>query len=159
MLDLNPIRFGTLALLILAGCNSDPNVSPFELAVARDKWNRSGIENYEIEFHFQGQLNYPAGFTRLEVLQGDVVSAQSLDGLITYPPPFDAWPTVSQLFDLIEANTQHHSGSGTIAVDATFDEDRGYPRRVTITCVQPTPDCGATYQFRNLVPLLTIDRP
>jgi hypothetical protein len=160
MIDLNPIRFGTLAILVLAGCNGDPTgVSHFDLAVARDKWNRAGIEDYQVEFSFQGPFNTPRGFTRLQVRQGQVVSAQISDTLYQFTPPLDSWPTVPDVFDLIAVNLEHHPGSMEMAVDATFDENLGYPRRVTITCVPVIPDCGPSiYEFRKLKPQASIDR-
>ena len=160
MIDLNPIRFGTLALLILAGCNSDPaGVNQFDLAAARARWNRSGIEDYQVDLQLQGPLNNPRGFIRLQVRQGQVVSAQISDTLYQFTPPLDSWPTVPDVFDLIEVNIQHHPGSMEMSVDATFDENLGYPRRVTITCVPAIPDCGpSTYEFRNLKPRASINR-
>lgn len=161
MIDRLWIRFGTLALLILTGCNSDPaGVSPFDLAVARDKWNRSGIENYQVDLRLHSPFNNPRGFTRLQIRQGQVVSAQITDTLYHITPPLDSWPTVLDVFDLIAVKIEHHPESQEMAVDATFDEDIGFPRRVTISCVPAIPDCGPSiYEFRKLKPLATIDQP
>jgi hypothetical protein len=154
MIDLKPIRFGTLALFILAGCNSDPaGVNQFDLAMARDKWNRSGIQDYQVEFRQQGFLaSSRAWFTRLDVHQGQVISAQPLDSVPNQPPlPIDALPTVPDVFNWVESELQ----STSTRVTATFDATLGYPRKVEITCLNNLPDCGVSYELQNLRPLAT----
>jgi len=92
-------------------------------------------------------------FTRFGIQGGQVVSAEPLTpspGSETIP--LDAWPTVPELFDIIES-ASHDSDYDEI--EAEYDLTLGHPTRVTLRCKDGILDCGAIYELQNLATPLT----
>ncbi|MEA2724088.1 MAG: hypothetical protein QOH59_1859 [Gemmatimonadales bacterium] len=89
-------------------------------------------------------------FSRLTVLAGQVVAAEPLtptpeaEGI-----PLDAWPTVPEVFALIESasNQSHYT-----EIEAQYDATLGYPTRLELRCEEDVLDCGALYELQNLTP-------
>jgi hypothetical protein len=126
-----------------------------QLEEAKARWESAGAVDYEADVRvscFFCPATLPV-FTRLVILGGQVVSANPL----TPSPgseniPLDAWPTVPDLFDLIES-ASHDSDYDEI--DAEYDPTLGYPTKVTLRCKDDVLDCGAIYEVQNLATPLT----
>jgi hypothetical protein len=140
-------------LLALTGCGDDPFSSAEERALsqARARWEAAGVTNYLVEVRLQCfcEPSRP-DFTRLEVHDGEVVSAEYLGEPSGHTATsLEAWPTVPDAFDLIENASRD---SFVDSIEADYDPDLGYPLRVEIGCQPNVLDCGSVYEFRNLEP-------
>lgn len=143
-----------LGLGAMTSCGEDPFSASEQRALteARARWEAAGLANYRVEVRLSCfcAATLPV-FTRVEVLDGRVVSAQAIDS-VPYPTdiPLAAWPTVVAGFELIAGAAGEDPYS---AVEAKYDPDLGYPRRIDLECRPDVTDCGALYEFRNLEPV------
>jgi hypothetical protein len=138
----------------LLGCGGDPFDAGEEREFdhARAHWVQAALAGYEVEARLSCfcEAALPV-FTRLVVHAGEVVAAAALEPAPAPATiPLDAWPTVPQVFELIESAARQ---SVYIGIDAQFDPELGYPRHVELRCKPDLVDCGATYELRNLMPV------
>ena len=120
-----------------------------ELEQAQARWNGAGLLDYQVEVRLgcfcQAALQ---GFSRLTVQAGQVVAA---DPLTPTPGaediPLDAWPTVPEVFELIEGASHQ---SNYTEIEAQYDRTLGYPTRLALRCKADVLDCGALYELQNL---------
>jgi Family of unknown function (DUF6174) len=138
------------ALSLLASC-SDPFGSgeERELERAQARWSEAGGQDYEVDVRLGCFCQAARSvFTRLTVQAGQVVAAEPL----TPTPgaediPLNAWPTVPEVFGLIEsASRQSHYTE----IEAQYDPTLGYPIRLELRCEENVTDCGTLYELENL---------
>jgi hypothetical protein len=144
--------------LALAGCSDSFGLGDtIALAAARHRWQEAGITEYQVDIRVTC-FCLPSGWYRIQVQDNQVVSAVSLPGPSLPPtPPLDAFSTVDEVFDQIQIQVQGGDGNAML-VDATYDDRLGYPHKVTVTCRERIPDCGVTYEIKNLDPLVPLER-
>jgi hypothetical protein len=144
--------FPVLALTACLGV-LDPGESR-QLREAEERWEAAGIDDYTFEMRtscFCPPEIYE--WAVVEVRDGVVVGAKTLDG-----EPLASWgltsrKTVEQLFDVA------HGGEDWIEdIDFQFDEELGYPRRIELISSRNVADAGAVYEARNLVRSLVATR-
>ncbi len=126
-----------------------------ELEEAKARWESAGVVDYEADVRvgcFFCQATLPV-FSRVVIRGGQVVSAEPLT-----PTPgsetisLDAWPTVPELFNIIES-ASHDADYDQI--EAEYDPILGHPTKVTLRCKDNVLDCGAIYELQNLATPLT----
>ena len=138
---------------VMAGCSDAfDSGEERELEQARTRWNGAGFQDYRVEVRLgcfcQAALQ---DFSRLTVQAGQVVA---VDPLTPTPGaediPLDAWPTVPEVFELIESASRQ---SEYTEVEAQYDPILGYPTRLQLRCEADVLDCGALYELQNLSPV------
>lgn len=141
-------------LVVVAGCGDSFGLDDtIALTAARQRWRDAEISDYLVEVRVSCFCQ-PVGWYRIEVQNNQVVTATPLPGYtLPYFPPLDVFPTVDDVFDQIQA--QAH-GDNPMLVDATYDHLLGYPHKVSLTCQEQAPDCGVTYEFKNLSPVVPV---
>lgn len=153
------MRLGTLFALSLAvaGCSDSFGLGDtIALAAARHRWQEAAITEYQVDIRVSC-FCLPVGWYRVQVQDNQVVAAVQLPGLTQQPfPPLDVFSTVDEVFDQILIQT---GGDNAMLVDARYDDRLGYPRKVTVTCRERIPDCGVTYELKNLNPLVPLESP
>jgi hypothetical protein len=138
------------SLVVLVSC-SDAFDSGEERALeqARARWTSAGLLDYQVEVRLGCfcQAALPV-FSRLDVRAGEVAAAEPLTPT-TGPEdiPLDAWPTVPDVFELIESASHQ---SDYTEIEAQYDPTLGYPTRFELRCKADVLDCGATYELQNL---------
>jgi hypothetical protein len=119
--------------LAVSGCNSNP-ASPAEgLAAARARWAARAPSSYDMVLSKSCEcVPGTAGVVAISVRNGVVISrAYPNDG----PVPAEyagAFPTVPQLFDIIDAAVR----AGTRPLDVQYDARYGYPIRAALGKVE-----------------------
>ncbi len=122
-----------------------------DLEQARARWTASGLQDYQVEVRLSCfcQAALPA-FTLLMVQGGQVIAA---DPLTPSPGsadiPLDAWPTVLEVFQLIESASHQ---SDYTKIEAQYDPTLGYPIKLELGCKADILDCGALFELQNLIP-------
>jgi hypothetical protein len=138
---------------VLCGCSDAfDSGEERELAQAESRWDGAGLLDYQVEARLGCfcQAALPV-FTRLEVRAGQVVVAEPLaPSPVSDDIPLEAWPTVPDVFDLIEGASRQ---SVYTEIEVEYDPTLGYPSRLNLRCKANVTDCGATYELQNLVPL------
>jgi hypothetical protein len=123
-----------------------------ELEQAQARWNGAGLQEYQVEVRLGCfcQAALP-DISLLTVQAGQVVA---VDPLVPTPGaediPLDAWPTVPDVFELIESASNQ---SDYTEVEAQYDPTLGYPTRLELRCETDVLDCGALYELQNLTPV------
>jgi hypothetical protein len=120
-----------------------PKSLPLDLPV-------SALMAFEVRLSCFCQAALPV-FSRLDVRAGQVVAAEPLSPMPGAEDiPLDAWPTVPDVFDIIESASHQ---SDYTEIGAQYDPTLGYPNRLELRCKADVLDCGATYELRNVTPL------
>lgn len=139
-----------LALLLLAGCATDPRGGAVEgLAEHRARWEAQRIESYRFDFEQQcfcaREQVQPV---TIEVRSGRVARVVSRESGAEIPlgPPLQ-WPTVPELFDRIAEAEEEGVEPRVIR----YDPRLGYPSHVEIGSLAA--DAGIVYTVSDLGPL------
>lgn len=153
-------RFQLFTILGLAGAmscsaSSDP-LSPDErrnLDRAEAKWTARAFVDYTFETRVvcfcAPQVTQ---WTRVTVEGGKVTAAVPADQDTLYTPPMlELWQPVDSLFSMIRSALR--DGDAYLkAIDVMFDEEWGYPTRVSFISKPEIQDGGSTHYVRNLIP-------
>jgi hypothetical protein len=138
---------------VLCGCSDAfDSGEERELAQAESRWDGAGLLDYQVEARLGCfcQAALPV-FTRLEVRAGQVVGAEPLAPSPGFDDiPLEAWPTVPEVFQLIEGASHQSDYTG---IEVEYDPTLGFPSRLDLRCKADVTDCGATYELQNVVPL------
>jgi hypothetical protein len=138
---------------VLCGCSDAfDSGEERELARAESRWDGAALLDYQVEVRLGCfcEAAIPV-FSRLEVRAGEVVAAEPLAPSPGFEEiPLEAWPTVPDVFDLIEGASRQ---SVYTEIEVEYDATLGHPRRLDLRCKANVTDCGATYELQNLVPL------
>jgi len=139
-----------IVLSLLLGCSEAfDSGDERELSQAKERWENAGLVDYQLEVRLSCFCPgaFPV-FTRLQVQAGEVVAAEPLEATQGSDQiPLDAWPTVPDVFGLIEGASHQ---SGIEEIEAQYHPTLGYPTRVEIRCKKDVLDCGALYELQNL---------
>lgn len=138
--------------MILASCTGvfEPGEAE-RLRQAQARWVAQGIDDYTFETRtlcFCGPEVYE--WAIVEVRNDRVVSATTLDGLPLNEYGLGARKTVNQLFE----TAWTARGEWIADVDFSFDSQLGYPTEIDLIAKKNVADGGATYEARNLEPLM-----
>ena len=137
--------------LLSSGCVSV--VSPGEaeqLRAAERRWEAANIRNYSYQMRTSCFCGTEViDWAVVEVRNGEVISAKSIDGTPLSGVALTSRLTVEELFERARAR---HDWLGNI--DFEFDETLGYPLSVRHVAKRNIADADATYEARNLVPVI-----
>jgi hypothetical protein len=139
-------------LSVLMGCSDAFDSAEERELAAQARWDDAGLLDYQVEVRLSCfcQAALPI-FTRLHVRAGQVVATEPVAASPgSEEIPLEAWPTVPEVFELIESAS--HQSIYT-EIEAQYDPTLGYPTSVELRCKAEVLDCGATYDLQNLAPL------
>lgn len=121
-----------------------------QLREAERRWERAGIRDYTFEmrtscFCPQEVIEWAV----VDVRDGRVVAARSLDGAPLAGFGLTSRKTVEELFAIARSRPDYIAG-----IDFEFHEELGYPLRISLQEKKNVADASATYEARNLVPVV-----
>ncbi|MFV1987697.1 MAG: DUF6174 domain-containing protein, partial [Gemmatimonadota bacterium] len=138
------------ALASLSACSVNPFALSQEAAGDhRARWSTSGIVDYEYVLDRACECTRETTRTmRVEVRGGSVTGATYRDTGESAAMA-NGYPTVEDLFDLIDDAIQRRAAGLTVAYDAAL----GYPTEITIDYDLEVADDEITINASNLVPM------
>jgi len=150
-------RVTLVVLAVLAGAGSTACSDPLgpeqdELGKARARWEAHGSQFYS--FTFQRGCFCPPAITRpvrIEVWDGVVVSAVDPDTGDPLDPPQEGFPTIDDLFDEIQESIDREADE----IQATYDEDLGYPVNVFVDWIINAIDDEMSFHVTDYTEALT----
>ena len=141
-----------IQLAVLAGCSPQPageTGSTGDLSVNRRSWNTAAIASYRYDFQQQCFcVQEQVQPVTIEVRHGEIARVTHRDtGERLAAPGNVRWPTMDELFRIIEAAQQQ----GREPLRVEYDAQLGYPTRIEIGSLAA--DAGVIYTAGNLQPL------
>lgn len=121
-----------------------------QLREAERRWERAGIRDYT--FETRTSCFCPSeimAWAVVHVRDAEIVAAYSLDGSPLSGFDLASRKTVEELFAVARAEHEHIAD-----IDFEFDDDLGYPLRIRLQEKKNVADASATYEARNLVPIV-----
>ena len=132
----------------LAGCGSDPfALSSEAVDNHRQRWLAAGVRDYDYDYRRLCEcLPSTTRETRVQVRGGQVAAAfYNHSGEV--PTTLEAFPTVEDLFDLIDEAMTLNATTLIVSYDAAL----GYPTEIIIDYDSQVADDEVTIEARNLV--------
>ena len=141
----------TLLVAVIASIGCAGLITAGEEERLRDaerRWAAAGIRDYTFEMR-------TSCFCPTEIIQwavvtvrdGQVVAAHSLDGAPLAAFDLASRKTVEELFAIARSKPDYIGD-----IDFEFDDELGYPLRISLQEKKNVADASATYEARNLVP-------
>jgi hypothetical protein len=129
------------AVLFNAGCSRSALTTDQQagLATAEERWKRSGARDYSFELRPFNGLAFDESAARIEVRGGVVKQVTKLGSL----PP--ASMTIDDLFRSIHAAAANKDYA---RIEASYDQDLGYPTRVVFRMIEDIRDGNAIIEVR-----------
>ncbi|NNF03828.1 MAG: hypothetical protein HKN17_05115 [Rhodothermales bacterium] len=142
-----------LVATTLTGCELvGGNGYPTETARARAQWMAHQDGDYSFVLTRLCEC-LQAGDYWIQVEDGRIsIVQQTWDHAFLPEEAFDAFPTIEDLFDVIDRAIQESAAE----LHYSFDPDTGYPASIEIDWVRPAVDDEITYRVRSAVPGVTI---
>jgi uncharacterized protein DUF6174 len=141
------------AVLLLASCevlglSFGGSGQRAELQRQHAKWALRQITSYRITYRREcfcgAELTAP---TEIEVRDGAIVSAHYADGNDPVPGAVQAFlPTIEDLFAIVAEAIDHEAD----LLEVTYDQSRGYPRKIAIDYRFNTADDEVAHSVSNL---------
>lgn len=132
------------------GCDDDGGPQPLDFVVAMQKWESRGPSDYSFDYAltcFCGMLTWPI---RVEVRGGEVVRATRAgteDELSE--EELAQLPTIDELFAMIAEAIEQDAA----VIDATYDDELGYPVSVFIDWIKNAVDDEVSFTVTNVTAL------
>lgn len=144
-----PLALSTLAVVIGAACSETLGVTEVGLESHRATWEAAGVSAYLYEYRRQCECG-PQSLrpARIEIQAGFVTRVTFLDnGETLENPPDEAFPTIEDLFDLIDEAVQMNAASLVV----TYDPTLAYPTLISVDYRRDIADDELTIRASNLV--------
>ena len=105
--------------------NALPDMKRGDFEVAREKWSKAKISNYEISVKVKGMQ--PGEYD--VVVENDIATAATYDGrALTRQRTFGTW-SVSGMFDTLSRDLETNDRDNNLMLQAIFDPEFGYPTK------------------------------
>ncbi len=147
----SPLALCTLAAVIGTACAETLGVTEAGLESHRARWEAAGVAAYLYEYHKQCECG-PQSLrpARIEIQAGSVTRVTFLDnGETLENPPTEAFPTIEDLFDLVDEAMQMNAAFLVV----TYDPTLGYPTLISVDYRRDIADDEFTIRASNLVAL------
>ena len=144
-----PLTLCGLAALVGTACSETLGVTAAGLESHRARWEAAGVSAYLYEYRRQCECG-PQSLrsVRIEVQAGSVARVTFLDnGETLASPPAEAFPTIEDLFDLVDEAVQMNAASLVV----TYDPTLGYPTLISVDYRRDIADDEFTVRASNLV--------
>jgi hypothetical protein len=147
-----PLRLAVLLTAVVltgatAGCDDPVSPAVTDLARAMDRWEAHGPRDYSFDYQVKCFCSLDTRPLRIEVRDGEVVRAlpAGSEEVLDDGAALDGIPTIDDLFKWILDAIEHEAAQ----IDATYDEQLGYPHDVFIDRIKQAIDDEFSFEVTN----------